>query len=98
MTKTVKAVASSHPTAPEVSKPFHKIQFGLVRGSIWKHEASDRISFTLTVDRIVQATETSEELTQTFQSADMRNLAKVTADCARWIQWQENIPGSRERR
>jgi hypothetical protein len=92
MPKVLKTASTAPaPAAAEVPKPFHRITFGLVRGSIWKGESNGRPALTLTLEQIVKATETSEEITQVFDASNLRNLVKVTSDCARWIEWQQGI-------
>ena len=81
---------ASPPPAPAEEKPIHKIQFGIVRGSIWKSGSQDKPILTLTLDRVVTDKAKNEHVSQVFESGDVKHLAKVTADCARWIEWQMN--------
>jgi hypothetical protein len=72
----------------ESNKPVHVIRYGAVRGSIWKSESGGKVTFTLTVDRIV-VDKKAEHVTQVFESPDTRHLARVVSECAKWIEWQE---------
>ena len=76
------------PSPPVTEHPIHRIQFGLVRGSIWRAGTSDTAVYSLTLDRVVTDKAKNEQVSQLFKSADLRHLVKVTADCARWIEWQ----------
>ena len=76
------------PSLPVTDHPIHRIQFGLVRGSIWRAGTSDTAGYSLTLDRVVTDKAKSEQVSQAFESAHLRHLVKVTADCVRWIEWQ----------
>jgi len=39
-------------------------------------------------DRVVTDKAKNEQVSQVFESTDVRHLSKVTAECARWIEWQ----------
>jgi hypothetical protein len=75
--------------APESEKPIHRIQVGIARGSIWKSGSPEKPVYTLTLDRVVTDRARNEHVTQVFESSDVRQLAKVTKECAAWIEWQE---------
>jgi hypothetical protein len=79
----------ANPPAPAAEKPIHRIQLGIVRGSIWKSGLPEKPVYTLTLDRVVTDKARNEHVTQVFESSDVRHLAKVTRECAAWIEWQE---------
>jgi len=82
--------AMAIPPPPATEHPVHRIQFGIVRGSIWKSSDPDKPGFKLTLDRVVTDKAKNEQVSQVFESTDVRHLSKVTAECARWIEWQSN--------
>ncbi len=66
-------------------RPTHTIQFGRVCGKIWVDESGGTPVFTLTVERVSADITTST----TFEAGDIRHLARVARDTARWIEWQQ---------
>jgi len=87
---TVTAETAATPPRPATStadpqpKPVHTIAYDTVRGRIWK----DATGFTVTVDRCHRY-HGGEQLSSAFFVRDLQELAKVSRECQRWIEWQE---------
>ena len=87
---------SAPPLAPPVEpaadkKPVHVIQFGCARGSIHRNESKDFVSHTVIFDRCWQDRSRKDHVGPTFETADLRHLAKTAIECLNWIEWQEKL-------
>lgn len=74
-------------------RPIHTFTHGRVCGKIWLDESDKTPAFTLTVERANPDSSTST----TFEAADIRHLARVATDSAKWIEWQQQYRSQKPR-
>lgn len=93
-TKPPPTLTPSPPVIP-ADKPAHRIQFGCVRGSIWRRDAKEGAEFSVTLDRVIFDKAKNEQVSNVYEDRDVRHLAKVASDCANWIEWQRRYLAER---
>jgi hypothetical protein len=94
--KSAPVPTSDVPKPPE-NKPVHVIHYASVRGLIHRSETGARLIHTFTCERVTHDKAHNEQVCTTFESGDLRMLAKVAIECLRWIEWQEKMHSSGKR-